>query len=268
MSNALKMFDFLFIWVKKVGVWPLFNVCNRTKMSKCLIHWRKIYWKWEDDVIARYLSCQGFQCMQCSELSSKLMVAIYSTIESHSLSFLKLCSYQRVEIFSMNSSNISHKNAFVVLPQIVPFDFGTDEINAMDMVSASCTVNKGDIPLKITWMRNNQPIYSNDGVSISRTNQRISILSIESVRDRHSGNYSCIATNSGGSVNYTSSLWVNGTVNEWIYQYWTETVLLVADFLLLLFCCSIKLLFIFCAPVERTICIQRSVALRETCHWK
>lgn len=81
----------------------------------------------------------------------------------------------------------------------------------MDMVSASCTVNKGDLPLKITWMRNNQSIYSNDGVSISRTNQRISILSIESVRDRHSGSYTCIAENSGGSVNYSTSLWVNGT---------------------------------------------------------
>lgn len=78
------------------------------------------------------------------------------------------------------------------MPQIVPFDFGEDEINAMDMVSASCTVNKGDLPMKITWTRNNQSIYTNDGVSISRTNQRISILSIESVRDRHSGDYTCM----------------------------------------------------------------------------
>lgn len=93
----------------------------------------------------------------------------------------------------------------------MPFDFGQDEINAMDMVSASCTVNKGDLPLKITWMRNNQSIYTNDGVSIQRTNQRISILSIESVRDRHSGNYSCIAENAGGVSSYTASLWVNGT---------------------------------------------------------
>lgn len=81
----------------------------------------------------------------------------------------------------------------------------------MDMVSASCTVNKGDLPMKITWMRNNQSIYSNDGISISRTNQRISILSIESVRHHHAGQYVCIAENSGGSVNYTTSLWVNGT---------------------------------------------------------
>lgn len=100
------------------------------------------------------------------------------------------------------------------MPQIVPFNFGEDEINAMDMVSASCTVNKGDIPLKITWTRNNHLVFSNDGISISRTNQRISILSIESVRDRHSGNYTCIAENSAGAVNYTTPLFVNGTLGH------------------------------------------------------
>lgn len=98
-----------------------------------------------------------------------------------------------------------------MLPQIVPFAFGEDEINAAEMVSASCTVNKGDFPIKISWLHNSQPIYANDGVSISRTNQRISILSIESVHGRHSGTYSCMAENLAGSVNFTTSLWVNGT---------------------------------------------------------
>lgn len=103
----------------------------------------------------------------------------------------------------------------------------------MDMVSASCTVNKGDLPIKITWVRNNQPIYSNDGVSISRTNQRISIVSIESVRDRHSGNYTCIAENSAGSVNYTTSLWVNGTSNmQNISQKWILSARFVLSVLL------------------------------------
>lgn len=117
---------------------------------------------------------------------------------------------------------IFHKKYFIlflnkkytasVLPQIVPFDFGEDEINEMDMVSASCTVNKGDLGIQISWTRNSRPIFSNDGISISRTNQRISILSIESVRDRHSGNYTCVAENAAGRVNFTASLHVNGTI--------------------------------------------------------
>lgn len=127
-----------------------------------------------------------------------------------------------------------YPNHIVVLPQIVPFDFGEDEINAMDMVSASCTVNKGDLPMKISWTRNGRQLFSNDGISISRTNQRISILSIESVRDRHSGNYSCVAENLAGSVNYTTSLWVNGThlraklipfrVDQSFVQYFVQSV--------------------------------------------
>lgn len=82
----------------------------------------------------------------------------------------------------------------------------------MDMVSASCTVNKGDLPINIYWLRNGQKIFSNDGISISRTNQRISILSIESVRDRHAGNYSCVAENKAGLVELSADLWVNGIV--------------------------------------------------------
>lgn len=104
--------------------------------------------------------------------------------------------------------------SYLVLPQIVPFNFGDDEINAMDMVSASCTVNKGDFPINIYWTRNGHKIFSNDGISISRTNQRISILSIESVRDRHVGNYSCVAENKAGLVELSAYLWVNGTVNQ------------------------------------------------------
>lgn len=99
---------------------------------------------------------------------------------------------------------------FIVLPQIVAFDFGTEPINSMDMVSAYCTVNKGDLPINIYWMLNDHKIFSNDGIAISRTNQRISVLSIESVRGRHNGNYTCIAENSAGKVHHTAQLIING----------------------------------------------------------
>jgi hypothetical protein len=99
---------------------------------------------------------------------------------------------------------------FQVLPQIVPFDFGAEAINSMDMVSAYCTVNKGDTPIEISWKFNNQTLYTNNGVLVSRTSQRISVLSIESVKHRHSGNYTCIAANFAGTVQHTAMLYVNG----------------------------------------------------------
>jgi hypothetical protein len=98
----------------------------------------------------------------------------------------------------------------LVLPQIVPFDFGDEEINSMDMVSASCTVNKGDTPIEISWKFNNQTLRTNNGVLISRTSQRMSVLTIESVKHRHTGNYTCIAVNFAGMVQHTAVLSVNG----------------------------------------------------------
>lgn len=82
----------------------------------------------------------------------------------------------------------------------------------MDMVSAHCTVNKGDLPIDINWERNGKKLFSNDGIMISQTNKRISVLSIESVRDRHSGNYSCVAKNVAGVYKHSAQLFVNGTV--------------------------------------------------------
>lgn len=100
------------------------------------------------------------------------------------------------------------------MPQIVHFDFSDEEINSMDMVSASCTVNKGDLPVDIYWTRNGYKIFSNDGISISRTNKRMSVLSIESVRDRHSGEYTCVAENLAGVAKHSAVLSVNGTTSS------------------------------------------------------
>lgn len=97
-----------------------------------------------------------------------------------------------------------------MLPQIVPFDFGEESINEQDMVSASCTVNKGDLPIDIIWTKNGGRVYTNDGLVVNRNSQRLSVLSIESVRARHAGNYTCVATNNAGITKHWTMLAVNG----------------------------------------------------------
>lgn len=105
---------------------------------------------------------------------------------------------------------------FEVLPQIVPFELnGAEQINLDEMLSATCTVSKGDIPLTITWTHTDtngveRELSTDDGIVITRTNQRISILSIEAVKARHRGNYSCIAKNRGGIASHSGTLFVNG----------------------------------------------------------
>lgn len=104
----------------------------------------------------------------------------------------------------------------LVIPQIVHFDFGEDKINIFDMVSAMCTVNKGDLPIDIQWLFNGERVNSNDGLLISRTSQRISTISIESVQDRHRGTYTCEASNKAGTVKYSAELEVNGYYNFYV----------------------------------------------------
>lgn len=103
-----------------------------------------------------------------------------------------------------------------VLPSIVPFNFGDEELNLDESVSAVCSITKGDSPLKIWWtfvsdtdsMTYN--LSSNDGVVISRNTQKISVLGIEAVKARHRGNYSCFAQNKAGLAQYSAFLSVNG----------------------------------------------------------
>lgn len=96
----------------------------------------------------------------------------------------------------------------------MPFNFGEDAVNLYDMVSATCTVNKGDMPIDIYWknLETGRKLFTSDGITIGRMTPRLSTLSIESVMGRHSGRYTCIASNSAGIANYTAELTVNGTI--------------------------------------------------------
>ncbi|XP_030242125.1 Down syndrome cell adhesion molecule-like protein Dscam2 isoform X24 [Drosophila navojoa] len=105
----------------------------------------------------------------------------------------------------------------MVLPQIVPFDFGEESVNELDMVSASCTVNKGDLPIDVAWTKNGGRVYTNDGIVVTKTSTRMSVLSIESVRARHAGNYSCVATNNAGESKHWAMLAVN-VPPRWILE--------------------------------------------------
>ena len=94
---------------------------------------------------------------------------------------------------------------------MVPFEFGDDPFDILSTTTVSCTVTKGDLPIEINWMFNENRLKSNDGILIYKSGQRISMLSIESVQPRHAGNYTCIARNEAGETRHTSELIVIGT---------------------------------------------------------
>ena len=104
----------------------------------------------------------------------------------------------------------------IVLPQIVPFNFGQEQIYLDESVTATCSIIKGDLPLTVWWTLANSfsnteyNLTSNDGVMITRNSKKVSLLTIESVKARHMGNYTCYAQNKAGLTQYNANLLING----------------------------------------------------------
>ena len=79
-----------------------------------------------------------------------------------------------------------------------------------------CSITKGDMPLKI-WFTFKSDVdelpynlTTNDGIVITRSSQKISMLAIEAVKARHRGNYTCHAQNRAGVAQQSAYLAING----------------------------------------------------------
>lgn len=81
-----------------------------------------------------------------------------------------------------------------------------------------CSITKGDVPINIWWTfqgvddKFTYNLTSNDGIVIMRSTQKMSVLSIEAVKARHRGNYSCFASNKAGTSQHNSYLSINGSL--------------------------------------------------------
>ena len=75
------------------------------------------------------------------------------------------------------------------------------------------------MPLKIWWtFKGTDDDYAynlttNDGVVITRNSQKVSMLTIEAVKARHRGNYTCFGQNRGGYSQHSAFLAVNGSIS-------------------------------------------------------
>lgn len=104
-----------------------------------------------------------------------------------------------------------------VLPQITPFTFGDDqEVNFDEAVAVTCIITKGDLPINIWWSYYDEMdgfqknLSTNDGVVITRTSQKLSVLNIDAVKSRHRGNYTCFAKNNAGVTQHSAFLSISG----------------------------------------------------------
>lgn len=99
----------------------------------------------------------------------------------------------------------------IVPPSIAQFAFGDRPSNFADSASVQCLVTSGDLPIVFKWFFNGRPVKEFSGITTVKLGNRNSVMNIDSVNDKHAGNYTCQASNEAASFNYSSTLRVNGT---------------------------------------------------------
>ena len=94
-------------------------------------------------------------------------------------------------------------------PRLNPLEFIEPLVHEGSYAQANCILRKGDRPIQFTWLYNGKIINTNEDIQIDLTG-RSSILTIDPVKFRHQGAYTCVATNMAGQDEYSSDLAVNG----------------------------------------------------------
>lgn len=99
----------------------------------------------------------------------------------------------------------------------MPFSFGEEPINTGDFATIQCSVHKGDLPIKISWLLNNETVDHYGGIIVSKVGSKISTITIDSVQENQAGEYTCIAENRAGKTHFGVILNVNGILNFLCY---------------------------------------------------
>lgn len=114
------------------------------------------------------------------------------------------CTLYMLAIIMLTHSGLT------VLPYIVPFE-ADESVFAGETVQLNCQVSKGDLPLDIKWhFHGFDNSSSHLGIMTTKMTSRTSFLSIAAATASHSGNYTCVASNTAGSTNHSTVLNVHG----------------------------------------------------------
>jgi len=88
--------------------------------------------------------------------------------------------------------------------------FGKETMDEGEFAQVICIVSKGDEPLHLSWSLHGATISSEPSISTTQLGSRTSMLTIQSVGYRHSGLYTCVASNQAGASTKSVQLKVNG----------------------------------------------------------
>lgn len=101
-------------------------------------------------------------------------------------------------------------SSVAVPPKITPFSFRAD-VHLGERVGVQCVVSKGDAPLHVHWLKDDQEIGRGEGIVVRNLDQFTSVLSISALARQHGGNYTCVARNAAARASHSAPLSVNGT---------------------------------------------------------
>ncbi|XP_073979424.1 cell adhesion molecule Dscam2-like isoform X3 [Rhodnius prolixus] len=89
-------------------------------------------------------------------------------------------------------------------PEIQEFHFPSN-LQEGHRAHVSCTVISGDLPIQMTWLKDGRPVPREPDLQ-EQHHQFVSNLLFGNLAGRHSGRYTCIASNAAAQTNFTSNL--------------------------------------------------------------
>ena len=99
---------------------------------------------------------------------------------------------------------------FTEPPELTPMSFGKEIVNEGSHGLLVCSVVNGDPPFSFTWSLHGDIVHTEPGLTTNQIGGRASMLSIDSIGHRHSGQYTCTVSNIAGQVSESTTLKVNG----------------------------------------------------------
>ncbi|CAL1281289.1 unnamed protein product [Larinioides sclopetarius] len=93
-------------------------------------------------------------------------------------------------------------------PKVLPIVFPTN-VRVGLPTKAFCTIEKGSRPLEFTWSFNGRVIHDTDSAVLIDINDDYSVLNINPVSSKHTGNYTCNVKNAFGRDSFTAALIVH-----------------------------------------------------------
>ncbi|TGZ53114.1 Uncharacterized protein DBV15_05473 [Temnothorax longispinosus] len=100
-------------------------------------------------------------------------------------------------------------------PVMSPFSFPANSQEG-SRAQVTCSVTSGDLPIYISWLKDGEPLPSSLRIE-ERGAEFFSLLVFKELSSRHSGKYTCVATNSAAKVNHTAELLVK-VPPQWIFE--------------------------------------------------